>query len=105
VKICDNLIFINSIANGKYKELFIVKIVITTFKEQKTVVIIKGKAKVKHEGTLLVLSHPDNNVENSLSYPGKIIPLESRITGLAKRSVITFAPNSVNILRLKLKKY
>jgi alpha-L-arabinofuranosidase len=60
---------------------------------------LKGKVV---SGTASVLTSASQQDENSLSEPGKVVPIERPIAGAGERFAYTFPAGSVTVLRLKL---
>jgi alpha-N-arabinofuranosidase len=76
--------------------------VVNAAKTPETVSIdLKGANRVSPDGTAVVLSSANPTDTNSITEPTKIVPVKSRISGVAANFNQTFAPYSVNMLQLE----
>jgi alpha-N-arabinofuranosidase len=78
------------------------KVVNTAATPQTVQIDLKG-ASVAPEGTLVTLTSADPGDTNSITDPTKVIPVTSNINGLGSTFTQTFAPYSINVLKLNFK--
>jgi alpha-N-arabinofuranosidase len=64
---------------------------------------LSGVTNVSPEGDLTVLSSADPQAVNSIEEPTKVAPSTSKVNDLASQFTQTFAPNSVNVLKIETK--
>lgn len=79
----------------------ILKIVNTSDKEQKKEIVIEGVKKLGSKGTLTVLRSDKLDAINSLDNPKAIYPEDEEIKVKGSKLKLTFAPYSVNVIRVK----
>ncbi len=79
----------------------IIKVVNTSQRSWNSQINLIGSRKIDPVGTRIVLKadHPEDR--NSFSAPQKIIPIKSRLTGVANLFTTSFAPNSITVFRLQ----
>jgi alpha-N-arabinofuranosidase len=82
------------------KGILYLKVVNTAALPQDVQIQLVGAGDVSPEGTAVVLSSPNPTDTNSISEPTKIVPVSSKMTGLAQTFVRTFPPYSVNVLEI-----
>ncbi len=70
---------------------------------QSVQITLTGLASVAATGTATVLTSAYAGDTNTLADPVKVVPRTSKATGLGKSFTYSFAPNSVNVLRLTTK--
>ena len=63
---------------------------------------LNGGEKVKSEGTLVVLKGEKSEDMNSIVEPRRIVPVTSKIKGVAVSFMQKLVPFSVNILKLEI---
>jgi alpha-N-arabinofuranosidase len=104
VRASDPLPSLYAVAGTKHEtgEL-ILKVVNAADKPQQTRINIKGTSTLSTSATLLSMSHPDRTAENSLTAPTKIAPRASAIE-VSSDFTHTFSANSINVLRVKMKR-
>lgn len=61
-------------------------------------------AEVGSKGTVTSLSSPDLTAENSFDEPNKIVPVTRSLTGLSNSFIHEFAPHSISILRIPVRR-
>ncbi|MGD0519140.1 MAG: alpha-L-arabinofuranosidase C-terminal domain-containing protein, partial [Thermoguttaceae bacterium] len=81
----------------------ILKVVNASITAQETDIHLAGADKVLPSGTAIVLSSEKPTDENTLENPTKVTPVTHQIQNAAKDFKHTFPPNSVTVLRLKIK--
>ncbi|MDQ3843754.1 MAG: alpha-N-arabinofuranosidase, partial [Bacteroidota bacterium] len=77
------------------------KVVNTTEKQQPVEINVKGVTKVSPEATLVVIKGDKPEDTNTITDPEKIIPVTSKIKGVAPVFTRTLDPYSVSILQLQ----
>jgi len=77
------------------------KVVNTTGKQQPIEINLKGATQVSPEATLVVIKGDKPEDTNSITDPEKIIPVTSKIRGVAPTFVRTLDPYSVSIIQLQ----
>jgi alpha-N-arabinofuranosidase len=77
------------------------KIVNTIGKKQSITINLKGTAKVSPNATLIVIKGQNPEDTNSITDPGKIVPVTSTINGIKLVFARTLDPYSVNILQIQ----
>jgi alpha-N-arabinofuranosidase len=77
------------------------KVVNTAAASQTVRINLKGAATVSPDGLFVVLSSADPSDTNSITDPMKIVPVASKISGLAASFHRDFAPYSINILQIE----
>jgi alpha-N-arabinofuranosidase len=96
----DNL-FASAVKDVNSKEV-IVKIVNTSATAQEVNVDLKG-TKLQTKGTIITLTSPNLQDENSFANPKKISPIESEFKMKGNKAETTLPAYSVTVLKLKLK--
>jgi len=79
----------------------ILKIVNTSDKAQQKEIVVEGVKKVGSKGKMSVLKSNDLAALNSLENPKALSPVDEEIKAKGNKLDITFAPYSVNIIRVK----
>ena len=79
----------------------ILKIVNTSDKEQKKEIVVEGVKKFGSKGTMTVLRSDKLDAVNSLDNPKAIYPVDEEIKVKGNKLNLTFAPYSVNVIRVK----
>ncbi len=79
----------------------IVKVVNRANHAVKTQLVLQGAPHVNPEGRAIVLANRNANATNSIAHPTRVVPKRHALTGLSQRSPITFAANSLTVLRIK----
>jgi alpha-N-arabinofuranosidase len=64
-------------------------------------IALNGVRAVSPDGELTVLTSADAQAVNSIAEPTKVVPVTSRVNNLGPRFAQTFAPNSVNVLKIQ----
>jgi len=77
------------------------KVVNTTGKQQAVEINLKGVSKISPDATLVVIKGDKPDDTNTIIEPEKIIPVTSKIKGVAISFTRTLDPYSVNILQLQ----
>jgi alpha-L-arabinofuranosidase len=97
----QNDLFASAVKDETTKEI-IVKIVNTAAKAQDISVDLKG-SKLQSKGTLITLTSPKLEDENSFATPKKISPTESEYTLKNEKAQLSLPAYSVTVLKLKMK--
>jgi len=79
------------------------KVVNTTGTPQAVNINLKGAGTVNSSGTIVVLKGNKPEDTNSIDQPKNIVPVTSKISGLAKSFTRTFDPYSVTVVQLQAK--
>ena len=98
-KTIDALFF--SATRDTKKGLAYLKIVNTQGTAQAIAIDLAGTPTVGKEGTVWTLSAAGPLETNSITEPGKVVPVESGVKGLGKRFVRTFPPYSITVMQIK----
>ena len=77
------------------------KIINTTGKQQPLEINLKGIAKISQDATLIVIKGDKPEDTNTITDPGKILPVTSKINGIAPVFTRTLDPYSISILQIK----
>jgi alpha-L-arabinofuranosidase len=64
---------------------------------------VNGVTKVSPDGDLTVLTSTDPKAVNTLKEPAKVAPVTSKVKDLGAQHTESFAPNSVNVLKIQTK--
>jgi alpha-N-arabinofuranosidase len=64
-------------------------------------IALDGVGAVSPDGHFTVLTSPDPQAFNSIAEPNKVVPVTSTVNNLGPRFAQTFAPNSVNVLKIE----
>lgn len=97
----ENNLYASAVKDVITKEV-LVKLVNTGATVQEVVVNFKG-SKLTSEGLVLTLKSPNLQDENTFSTPKKISPTESEYNLKGEKAVLSLAPYSFSILKLKMK--
>lgn len=97
----QNDLFASAVKDVTTKEV-IVKIVNTSAKAQDLNLDLKG-SKLQSKGTVITLTSPNTNDENSFASPKKISPKESEYTLKGEKAALNVPAYSVTVLKLKMK--
>ena len=97
----QNDLFASAVKDVTTKEV-IVKIVNTAAKAQDITVDLKG-SKFQSKGTVITLTSPNTNDENSFASPKKISPKENEYTLKGEKASLSVPAYSVTVLKLKIK--
>jgi len=95
-----NAVFFSATRDSK-KGLIFLKVVNTQGVAQAIEIELAGLAKVGKEGVAWTLAAGGPTETNSITEPGKIVPVESVEKGVKKRFVRSFAPYSITVLEIK----
>src|SRR5690606_38239718 len=79
----------------------ILKIVNTSDKAQQKEIVVEGVKKVGSKGKMSVLKSNDLAALNSLENPKALSPVDEEIKAKGNKLDLTFAPYSVNVIRVK----
>ncbi|WP_255486653.1 alpha-L-arabinofuranosidase C-terminal domain-containing protein [Mucilaginibacter sp. SP1R1] len=82
--------------------LLFVKIVNASGKAQSVTIDLQGAAKVKSDGTLIVLKSDKPDDTNTINEPKKIVPLNKNVKNIRKTFTTVFDAYSVNVLQLQV---
>ncbi|MEO8886036.1 MAG: alpha-L-arabinofuranosidase C-terminal domain-containing protein [Mucilaginibacter sp.] len=93
-------VFYVATKNSKTGAIYL-KVVNTESKAQTITIDLKGVVKVAPTATLVVLKGDKPTETNTIDDPQHIIPVTSKISGMAKTFTREFAPYSVNIIELQ----
>ena len=77
------------------------KVVNTTRKAQPVEINLKGVAKVSPNATLVVIKGSKPEDTNTITDPEKIVPVTSKISGIAQAFTRNLDPYSINIYQLQ----
>lgn len=77
------------------------KVVNTTGRQQPVEINLKGIARVSSEATLVVIKGDKPEATNTITDPQRIMPVTSKINGIAPVFTRTLDPYSVNIIQLQ----
>jgi alpha-L-arabinofuranosidase len=88
---------------SKTADEVILKVVNTSFAPQETDIHLAGADKVQPSGTEIVLTSDKPTDENTLDNPTRVVPVTKPLSGAGKDFKHVFPPNSVTVLRLKIK--
>jgi alpha-L-arabinofuranosidase len=66
-----------------------------------TTINLENATRVQSTATLITLSAPDGEAENSMAQPKQYIPVTTPVTGTSKSFELTFKPYSINVLRIR----
>jgi len=80
------------------------KVINTTGKQQPIEIDLTGITKVSPNATWVVIKGDKPEDTNTITDPEKIVPVTSKITGVATVFTRTFDPYSVNVLQLQTSK-
>lgn len=97
----QNDLFASAVKDTNTKEL-IVKIVNTSAKVQNIIIDLKG-SKLQATGTVITLTSPSLEDENSFAWPRKISPTESKYVLKSEKAQLSLPVYSVTILKLKMR--
>ncbi|HSD07430.1 alpha-L-arabinofuranosidase C-terminal domain-containing protein [Flavobacterium sp.] len=97
----QNDLFASAVKDANSKEI-IVKIVNTSAKAQNINVDLKG-SKFQSKGTIITLTSPNLEDENSFAAPKKISPKESEYNVKGEKAALNLPAYSVTVLKLKIK--
>lgn len=97
----QNNLYASAVKDSKTKEV-IIKVVNTSAAMQDIIVDLKG-SKVEQKGTLITLSSPNLEDENTFSDPKKISPKESEYKLKSETAQLRLPAYSVNVLKLRIK--
>jgi alpha-L-arabinofuranosidase len=81
----------------------ILKVVNVSDAAQYTEVKLDGAGDIAPEGTAVTLTANGPDDENSLAQPARVAPVAQRVQGFGPRFAYTFPPQSLTVLRLKLR--
>jgi alpha-L-arabinofuranosidase len=88
--------------DGKSGAIYL-KVVNTVGTAQSVQINIQGATGIAPEGTLTTVSSASPTDTNSITEPGKIVPVTSKASGLGSTFTQTFAPYSINVLDIEAK--
>jgi alpha-N-arabinofuranosidase len=97
----QNDLFASAVKDVNTKEV-IVKLVNTAAKAQDITIDLKG-SKLQSKGTLITLTSPKLEDENSFASPKKISPTESEYILKSEKASLSLPAYSVTVLKLKMK--
>ena len=97
----QNDLFASAVKDVTTKEV-IVKIVNTSAKAQDLNLDLKG-SKLQSKGTVITLTSPNTNDENSFASPKKISPTEREYQLKGEKATLSVPAYSVTVLKLKMK--
>jgi alpha-N-arabinofuranosidase len=97
----QNDLFASAVKDVTTKEV-IVKLVNTAAKAQDITIDLKG-SKLQSKGTVITLTSPKLEDENSFASPKKISPTESEYTLKNEKATLNLPAYSVTVLKLKMK--
>jgi alpha-N-arabinofuranosidase len=83
------------------KGIIYLKVVNVTGKQQPVEINLKGIAKVSPDATLIIVKGDKPEDTNTITDPEKIIPVTSKINGIAPTFTRMLDPYSVSILQLQ----
>ena len=98
----DKGLYVSAIIDKQSNEL-ILKAVNTSNTEQESIFSIDGKQSLQSTGKLTVLTSSQPEDVNSLDKPTTVVPKDSQIAVSKKSVKLKLAPNSFNVIRVKLK--
>ena len=93
-------VFYSATRDAKSGTIYL-KIVNTTGKQQPLEINLKGIAKISQEATLIVIKGDKPEDTNTITDPEKIMPVTSKINGIASVFTRTLDPYSISILQIK----
>lgn len=93
-------VFYSATRDAKSGTIYL-KIVNTTGKQQPLEINLKGIAKISQEATLIVIKGDKPEDTNTITDPEKIMPVTSKINGIAPVFTRTLDPYSISILQIK----
>jgi len=76
------------------------KVINTSGQPQAVALDLKGNVKVAPDATLVVLKSDKPEDTNTIEDPEKVVPVTSKLTGVSKSFTHTFAPYSVNVVKI-----
>jgi alpha-N-arabinofuranosidase len=97
----QNDLFASAVKDMNTKEV-IVKVVNTSAKAQDLTIDLKG-SKLQSKGTVITLTSPNINDENSFASPKKISPTEREYQLKGEKAALSVPAYSVTVLKLKMK--
>lgn len=97
----QNDLFASAVKDVNTKEI-IVKVVNTSAKAQDLSIDLKG-SKLQSKGTVITLTSPNINDENSFASPKKISPTEREYQLKGEKAALNVPAYSVTVLKLKIK--
>jgi alpha-N-arabinofuranosidase len=97
----QNDLFASAVKDVTTKEV-IVKVVNTSAKAQEITIDLKG-SKLQSKGTVITLTSPNLEDENSFASPKKISPTESEYILKSEKAQLILPAYSVTVLKLKMK--
>ncbi|MEP7145157.1 MAG: alpha-L-arabinofuranosidase C-terminal domain-containing protein, partial [Ferruginibacter sp.] len=86
----------------KNKAEVIIKVVNASGKEKIQAISLEGIKKMPSQGLLTVLESNDPHDVNSFDMPQNVAPKESTIAIKGKQIILTAAPNSFSVIRVKM---
>ncbi len=96
-------LYANATQDARKGEIYI-KVVNPSARTWPAQINLKGSPYIKPQGTKIVLKADDPNDQNTLTDPRKIVPSETRVSNISESFTESFAPYSVNILKLKTRR-
>jgi alpha-N-arabinofuranosidase len=97
----QNNLYASAVKDANSKEI-IIKLVNTSSAAQDVSINFKG-TKLITDGTIVTLTSPDLQDENTFADPKKISPKETKIKSEKENAKLKLAAHSVNVLKLKMK--
>ena len=93
-------VFYSATRDAKSGTIYL-KIINTTGKQQPLEINLKGIAKISQDATLIVIKGDKPEDTNTITDPEKIMPVTSKINGIAPVFTRTLDPYSISILQIK----
>ena len=93
-------VFYSATRDAKSGTIYL-KIINTSGKQQPLEINLKGIAKISQDATLIVIKGDKPEDTNTITDPGKIMPVTSKINGIAPVFTRTLDPYSISILQIK----
>ncbi|HET7897143.1 MAG TPA: alpha-L-arabinofuranosidase C-terminal domain-containing protein, partial [Flavisolibacter sp.] len=93
-------VFYSATKDAKTGTIYL-KVVNSSGKQQPVEINLKGVTKVAPNASLVIIKGDKPEDTNSITDPEKIVPVNSKITGVAPVFTRTLDPYSVNILQLQ----
>lgn len=94
-------LYVSSVIDKNTNDL-IIKLVNASGKEQTNTFKLDGSKKFASEGTLTTLQSNDLSSENSFAKPFNVAPVDSKIAVNKKQIIVTSAPYSFSVIRVKM---
>ncbi|KAF2336950.1 alpha-L-arabinofuranosidase C-terminal domain-containing protein [Flavobacterium daemonense] len=96
----ENNLYASAVKDVDKKEV-IIKLVNTSAEKQEVEVLLKGE-KLASKGSIITLSSPNSQDENTFSEPKKISPKETEYKLKGDKAIVNLQAFSVTVLKLKL---